>query len=120
MIEFGNWLSYSAMGLGNHDFDDSIGGLAPFAQAAHFPLLAANIKATSGALLLNSTLYRPSVVLNVTGVSVGIIGYITRTAEYNFPAGELVFLDEVEGSIFWPQNYHVYSSSKTIPLPFPL
>jgi 5'-nucleotidase len=98
MIEFGNWLNYTAMGLGNHDFDDSIGGLAPFAQAAQFPLLAANINETGGAAhhLLPGRLYNRSAVFHVRGVPVGIIGYITRTTEYNFPDRDLVFLDEVE------------------------
>jgi 5'-nucleotidase len=93
MIEFGNWLSYSAMGLGNHDFDDNIDGLAPFAQSVTFPLLAANINDT-GAPQLHD-LYKKSVVLIVKGVRVGIIGYITRTTEYNFPGREVTFLDEV-------------------------
>ena len=94
MIEFGNWLNYSAMGLGNHDFDDSIDGLAPFANNVTFSLLAANIN-DSGAPALTE-LYQKSVVLNVKGVRVGIIGYITRTTEYNFPGGDVTFLDEVE------------------------
>ena len=34
MIEFGNMLNYTAMGLGNHDFDDSILGIAARDSAA--------------------------------------------------------------------------------------
>ena len=34
MIKFGNWLNYTAMGIGNHDFDDGVDGLIPFAEGA--------------------------------------------------------------------------------------
>ena len=37
--------NYTAMGLGNHDFDDGIPGLVPFIQQANFAVLAANIDA---------------------------------------------------------------------------
>ena len=32
MVEFGNLLNYTAMGVGNHDFDDSVEGFVPFAE----------------------------------------------------------------------------------------
>ena len=32
MVEFGNLLNYTAMGVGNHDFDDSVDGFVPFAE----------------------------------------------------------------------------------------
>ena len=48
MIEFGNILNYTAMGLGNHDFDDSIDGLKPFAEETTFDLLASNILNNAG------------------------------------------------------------------------
>ena len=38
--------NYTAMGLGNHEFDDGIPGLVPFIQQANFAVLAANIDAT--------------------------------------------------------------------------
>ena len=31
-------LNYTAMGLGNHDFDDGVDGLAPFVKDANFPV----------------------------------------------------------------------------------
>lgn len=43
MIKFGNHLNYTAMGLGNHDFDDGVKGLIPFADATEFDLLACNM-----------------------------------------------------------------------------
>jgi 2',3'-cyclic-nucleotide 2'-phosphodiesterase (5'-nucleotidase family) len=43
VLEFNNLLNYTAMGLGNHDFDDGIDGLLPFVEQANYPVLAANI-----------------------------------------------------------------------------
>ena len=37
VLQFGNLLNYTAMGLGNHDFDDGVGGLAPFVEEANYP-----------------------------------------------------------------------------------
>ena len=37
VLEFGNLLNYTAMGLGNHDFDDGVGGLAPFVEETNYP-----------------------------------------------------------------------------------
>ena len=36
--------NYTAMGVGNHDFDDGPGGLLPFVQGCDFPVLGANLK----------------------------------------------------------------------------
>ena len=36
MVEFGNLLNYTAMGVGNHDFDDSVEGFVPFAEQVVF------------------------------------------------------------------------------------
>lgn len=43
MAYFAKQLNYTAMGIGNHDFDDAIEGLIPFAEDVNFPLLAANM-----------------------------------------------------------------------------
>ena len=96
MIEFGNILNYSAMGLGNHDFDDSIEGLLPFAEETTFDLLASNIRNNAGESFQEGLHYKNSTVMSEGGRKVGIIGYITRTTDYNFPGGKLDFLDEIE------------------------
>jgi 5'-nucleotidase len=46
VAEFGNMLNYTAMALGNHDFDDGIDGLKPFADMINFDLLASNLVET--------------------------------------------------------------------------
>ena len=96
MIEFGNILNYTAMGLGNHDFDDSIDGLAPFAERTYFDLLASNILNNATDSFQEGLHYNKSTVKTVGGVNIGIIGYITRSTDYNFPSGRLQFLDEIE------------------------
>ena len=97
MIEFGNLLNYTAMGLGNHDFDDSIAGIKPFAERTTFDLLASNIQNNlNDASFQEGVHYNKSSVKIVKGVKVGIIGYITRSTDYNFPNGSLTFLDEIE------------------------
>ena len=97
MIEFGNLLNYTAMGLGNHDFDDSIAGIKPFSERTTFDLLASNIENNlSDESFLEGVHYNKSTIKTVKGVQVGIIGYITRSTDYNFPNGVLTFLDEIE------------------------
>ena len=43
LLEFANMMNYSAMGLGNHDFDDGVEGIVPFIEEVGFPVLASNI-----------------------------------------------------------------------------
>ena len=96
MIEFGNILNYTAMGLGNHDFDDSIEGLMPFAEATSFDLLASNIVNSGNTSFQEGLHYNKSTVKMVGGREIGIIGYITRSTDYNFPSGKIQFTDEIE------------------------
>ena len=43
VVELANMLNYTAISLGNHDFDDGIEGLIPFLKGVNFPVLAANM-----------------------------------------------------------------------------
>merc|ERR1711936_344763 len=95
MVEFGNLLNYTAMGVGNHDFDDSVEGFVPFAEQVNFPLLGANINSSLSSFTENNH-YNKSTVVMVKGRLVGIIGYVTRSTEYNFPLHEVAFGDEIE------------------------
>lgn len=89
-------MNYTAMGLGNHDFDDKIGGLVPFAKNVKFPMLAANIDEKSPLFGDLQPYFNKSTVVLVHGRKVGIIGYVTRSTSYNFPKAGLKFLDEIE------------------------
>jgi len=94
MIEFGNLLNYTAMGLGNHDFDDSIAGIVPFAELVNFPLLASNLDSHDPAFV-EGVHFNKSIVKEIKGTKVGIIGYITQSTSYNFPNHAVTFTDEV-------------------------
>ena len=43
VVELANMLNYTAISLGNHDFDNGIEGLIPFLKGVNFPVLAANM-----------------------------------------------------------------------------
>jgi len=97
MIEFGNLMNFTAMGVGNHDFDDSITGFAPFAEQSNYDMLASNIMNTiDDGSFEEGTHYKKSMIKMVKGHKIGIIGYITQSTAYNFPNGTLSFTDEIE------------------------
>jgi len=95
MIKFGNHLNYTAMGLGNHDFDDGVKGLIPFADATEFDLLACNMVISESTALVEGQHFSKSVVKVINGTKVGIIGFITQTSSYNFPNSAITFRDEI-------------------------
>ena len=63
MLRFNSLLNFDAMTLGNHEFDDGIGGLVPFLQNQTVPFVVSNIDIRHTPELAN--LYSPSVVLQV-------------------------------------------------------
>ena len=81
VVEFGNMLNYTAMGLGNHDFDDGAVGLDPYLQLANYPLLAANIDETVAQNLPTLDIAKSHIEM-IGDVKVGIIGYITEDTPY--------------------------------------
>ena len=79
MIEIMNSLSYDAMALGNHEFDQGVGVLKGLADKAEFPILAANIYSKStpeGEKVSNSVV--PVTIIEKAGVRFGIIGAISK------------------------------------------
>jgi 5'-nucleotidase len=62
--------------LGNHEFDDGVKGLVPFINYATFPILASNLDITKEPDLYNPNL-KNSVVFDLDGVKVAVIGYVT-------------------------------------------
>ena len=44
VVKFGNLLNWTAMGLGNHEFDLGFVDLAKFSRAVNFSLLACNLE----------------------------------------------------------------------------
>lgn len=62
--------------LGNHEFDEGTGNLAKFLGEVKFPVLAANLVLDDEPELKVPSLV-PSLVKEINGVKIGIIGYLT-------------------------------------------
>ena len=95
MVEAFNALGYTAAAVGNHEFDfgpvgslptpesdvdDARGALKQRATEANFPLLAANLFDIATDQPVNWDNVRPSVIVEVAGIKVGIIGVMTSEA----------------------------------------
>jgi len=90
-----NALGYAAAAIGNHEFDfgpagelatpnsdadDPRGALKLRAMEAEFPLLTANLIDTSTDLLVAWQNVRPSMMTEVAGMKIGIVGVMTEEA----------------------------------------
>lgn len=72
MVAAMNHLGYAAAAVGNHDFDFGVRKLAEHQQAAHFPLLAANLaEAATGEL---PSWARPFTIVEAGGIKLGVVG----------------------------------------------
>nr|XP_054752976.1 5'-nucleotidase-like [Lytechinus pictus] len=90
---FMNLLGYDAMVLGNHEFDNGIGGVVPFLQNVTFPVLSCNIDSTSEPRLHG--LYVCSHVFQMGGEMVGVVGYTLKSSPEFSKTESLVFSDEI-------------------------
>lgn len=103
IVDAYNAIGYSALAVGNHDFDygpvdprepaaewlprhvrggdpgDMQGALKAAAARAHFPFLAANIVDEKSAKPVSWPNVAPSALVEIAGVRVGLIGMITET-----------------------------------------
>ena len=92
-----NHLGYAAAALGDHDFDWSLDALRRRLDESTYPWLAANV-------FDSATGRRPDWIvpyrfLQVAGVSVAVIGYITPDAKAILPADRLAGLRLAEGEL---------------------
>ncbi|MBZ9680469.1 MULTISPECIES: 5'-nucleotidase C-terminal domain-containing protein [unclassified Mesorhizobium] len=93
--EFLNDMKFDAMALGNHEFDDGEAALAPFLDMIKFPVLGANVKANAQSKLGDRV--KPSVVVEVGGQKIGIIGAVTNdTPELASPGPNIKIEDDVK------------------------
>ena len=89
-VQIMNAIGYDAFVLGNHEFNEGSEKLAEFVQALDMPTVSANIDFSADPYLAG--LVAPSVVLDVAGESIGIIGLTTpETVVLNLPSKDLVF-----------------------------
>ncbi|GLS38235.1 multifunctional 2',3'-cyclic-nucleotide 2'-phosphodiesterase/5'-nucleotidase/3'-nucleotidase [Mesorhizobium tianshanense] len=93
--EFLNQMKFDAMELGNHEFDDGEAALAPFLDMIQFPVLGANVKADAQSKLGDRV--KPSIVVEVGGQKIGIIGAVTNdTPELASPGPNVTIEDDVK------------------------
>ena len=69
--------------LGNHEFDDGVDGLVPFINNATFPILASNLDLSKEKRLDIPNL-KKSVVFDLGGVKVAVVGYVTPETKVRY------------------------------------
>ncbi|XP_060521867.1 protein 5NUC-like [Cylas formicarius] len=90
--EFVNLLKPDALTLGNHEFDFTVENLALFIGALTSPIVAANLNFTNEPAIGK---VQKSVVLEVSGRKIGVIGYLTpETIQISSP-GNVAFEEEI-------------------------
>jgi 5'-nucleotidase len=93
--EFLNLMKFDVMTVGNHEFDDSEDGLATFLDKVQFPVISANVLAGDGSKLGDRI--KPSLVLDVGGQKIGIVGAVTNdTEELSSPGPKVMIADDVQ------------------------
>ncbi|XP_077553004.1 protein 5NUC-like isoform X1 [Haemaphysalis longicornis] len=91
-------MGYDFVCLGNHEFDDGPAGLAPFLQKmkeANVTVVNSNADFSKEPALANISLPR-SVVAEINGTKVGIVGAVLPQTKYLSAPGAVEFEDEVE------------------------
>nr|XP_034834351.1 uncharacterized protein LOC117990957 [Maniola hyperantus] len=81
--------------LGNHEFDQGVSGLSPFIENLTCPVLAANLILTKVPELEREANLRKSVVFNISGTSVGVIGYLTPETKMLAVKNDVEYIDEI-------------------------
>ena len=90
-----NLMKFDAMTVGNHEFDDSEDGLATFLDKVQFPVVTANVKASAASKIGDRV--KPSLVLDVGGQKIGIVGAVTNdTPELSSPGPNVTIADDVQ------------------------
>lgn len=92
--EFMNKLGYTAMTVGNHEFDDGPEVLRGFVDTVDFPILMSNAD-ISGEPLLDGAIQK-SVIIEQGGEKLGLIGLTPQdTDELASPGKNVIFTDPV-------------------------
>lgn len=93
--EFLNQMKFDAMTVGNHEFDDGEDALAPFLDVISFPVLSANVKASAAAKVGDRV--KPSVVIDLGGQKIGIVGAVTNdTPDLATPGPNITIEDDIK------------------------
>ena len=93
--EMMNKMGYTAMTVGNHEFDDGPEVLKGFTETVNFPVLMSNAD-ISGEQMLDGAIQK-SVIIEQGGEKIGLIGLTPQdTDELASPGPNIVFTDPVE------------------------
>lgn len=94
-IEFMEKIGFTAMAVGNHEFDDGPEGLAKLLDGVSFPVISGNIDVSAAPDLAGKVANHA--VIEVGGARIGIVSALeTSTAETASPGPDVVFIDEIE------------------------
>jgi 5'-nucleotidase/UDP-sugar diphosphatase len=92
--EFLNQMKFDAMTVGNHEFDDGEDALVPFLDEVRFPVLSVNVQPDAQSKVGGRI--KPSLVLDVGGQKVGIVGAVTNdTPELASPGPNITIADDI-------------------------
>jgi 5'-nucleotidase/UDP-sugar diphosphatase len=92
--EFLNQMKFDAMTVGNHEFDDGEEALVPFLEDVAFPVLSANVSPNAQSKVGDRI--KPSIVLDVGGQKIGIVGAVTTdTPEIASPGPNIAIEDDI-------------------------
>ncbi len=93
--EFLNLMKFDAMTVGNHEFDDGEDALVPFLEEVTFPVLSANVHPNAQSKVGDKI--KPSLVLDVGGQKIGIVGAVTTdTPEIASPGPNIAIEDDIK------------------------
>ncbi len=110
-----NAMKFDVMTVGNHEFDDSEDGLATFLDKVQFPVISANVLAGDGSKLGDRI--KPSLVLDVGGQKIGIVGAVTNdTEELSSPGPKVLIADDVASITAAVQDLKAQGINKIIAL----
>uniref|UniRef100_A0A0K8RI53 5'-nucleotidase n=1 Tax=Ixodes ricinus TaxID=34613 RepID=A0A0K8RI53_IXORI len=91
-------MMYDAVCLGNHEFDDGPEGLAPFLErmkSANVTVLGTNLE-TKDEPALNGIEVLKSIVYEINGVKMGVMGVVTTETLTIAKPGKIEILDEID------------------------
>ncbi|XP_034952724.1 protein 5NUC-like [Chelonus insularis] len=94
VAKFLNILKPDVITLGNHEFDNGIDGLLPFLKNASFPIVVSNLDLSEEPEI--AAIVKKSIVLNVNGRKIGIVGYVTSEPGIVHPTGRIIVKNEIE------------------------
>lgn len=98
LIKLDEAMEFSALTLGNHEFDKGCEYLSAYLNALKSPVLAANIK-TSANCTLNTQKIKPFIIKEINGAKVGIIGISHDNPKGNSRACDCVSFTDTKDAI---------------------